>query len=103
MSRRSSSTRGTPHACDSEGLDGVYRQGVGARLRFAPRARTVGQMAGDAKSRLRGPLRGEQGFGLKVVLRPSAGEQDDVADASFAATHCADESDRPEAPPPVAR
>jgi uracil-DNA glycosylase len=54
-------------------------------------------MAGDAKSRLRWHLRAEQAFGLKSVrvTRPDAADE-------LPASECADESDRPPAPPPVA-
>jgi uracil-DNA glycosylase len=56
------------------------------------------QMAGDAKSRLRLHLRAERAFGLKSVPVGDAGPHE----TSAAPTHCADESDRPPAPQPVA-
>lgn len=53
-------------------------------------------MPGDAKSRLRLSLRAEQAFGLKSL--PMREATLDAADSA-----CADESDRPPAPQPVAR
>src|SRR5688572_28058184 len=72
---------------------------VGAQ-RFARRRRRdyrAGRMAGDAKSRLRWHLRAEQAFGLKSVPVGRADAGDEVSPSV-----CADESDRPAAPEPVA-
>ena len=57
-------------------------------------------MAGDAKSRLRWHLKAEQAFGLRSVPRPAGDNASEVA--ALSESHCADESDRPEPPPPVA-
>jgi DNA polymerase len=59
-------------------------------------------MAGDVKSRLRWHLKAERAFGLKTVpIRAAAEIPHDESD-ELPATHCADETDRPAAPPPVA-
>ena len=56
-------------------------------------------MAGDAKSRLRWHLKAEQAFGLKTVpIRPG----DEMPQGDLPPSQCADESDRPAAPSPVA-
>jgi uracil-DNA glycosylase family 4 len=54
-------------------------------------------MPGNAKSRLRLSLRAERAFGLKSI--PVSPGQTGAAEAE---PHCADESDRPPAPEPVA-
>src|SRR4051812_48757115 len=56
-------------------------------------------MAGDAKSRLRWHLKAERAFGLKTVpIHPGA----EVSQTDGPPTQCADETDRPAGPPPVA-
>src|SRR5687767_7102323 len=57
-------------------------------------------MAGDAKSRLRLHLRAERAFGLRSVPVGTAGGG--AGEPLSPPTHCADESDRPPAPRPVA-
>jgi DNA polymerase len=56
-------------------------------------------MAGDAKSRLRLHLRAERAFGLRSIPVTNAGADEEE---SLPPTNCADETDRPPAPAPVA-
>jgi DNA polymerase len=67
--------------------------------RGSPDRTVVPEMAGDAKSRLRWHLKAERAFGLKTLPIHASAEtpQDDLP-----ASQCADETDRPAAPPPVA-
>jgi uracil-DNA glycosylase len=56
-------------------------------------------MAGDAKSRLRWHLKAEKAFGLKNITFRRGSE---APQAELPVSHCADETDRLAAPPPVA-